>query len=44
MSGMYDEVKISGVKLTPYPHSERGGEVSKVSTIQDLDQLEMNVI
>ena len=28
MSGMYDEVKISAVKLTPHQHEERGPEVS----------------
>jgi hypothetical protein len=24
MSGMYDEPKVSDVKLKPYPHEERG--------------------
>jgi hypothetical protein len=32
MSGMYDEPKVSDVKLKPYPHEERGtGKVGHTS-------------
>jgi hypothetical protein len=38
MSGMYDEPKVSDVKLKPYPHEERGtGKVSHQSLRKDLN-------